>query len=187
MAPTLTATLGVRGHRPVVGTWDREHLLYVFAVVNLTTAAAHANLADRPKGASKTTGASKARRLQAALAAHLRHVARVYPAADHERVVRRIDTAPWHAGEPVRAAPADHPRLERKRLPSYRPQLDPIERFWRVLRRRATHDRLFDTLADRKRSVRSSLGYFQTVRQRVRSLIEGRPRKAPNRTASPGA
>ena len=33
--PTLTATLGVKGHRPVVGTWDCKHLLYAFAVVSL--------------------------------------------------------------------------------------------------------------------------------------------------------
>ena len=50
--------------------------------------------------------------------------------------------------------------------------LNPIERFWRVLRRRATHNRLFDTLADLKRSIRASLSYFQTVRARVASLVE---------------
>jgi DDE superfamily endonuclease len=54
--------------------------------------------------------------------------------------------------------------LEFKRLPSYSPHLNVIERFWRVLRRRATHNRLFDRLADLKRSIRSSLCYFQTVR-----------------------
>jgi transposase len=82
---------------------------------------------------------------------------------------------------------ADNPHLEFYRLPGYSPQLNPVEQFWRVLRRRATHNRLFDTLGDLKQSVRSSLSYFQAVRQRVRSLIEGRPRKLPYRTPSPGA
>ena len=81
MVPTLTATLGVKGHRPVVGTWDCKHLLYVFAVVNLVTAAVHANLVDSPKGATKKTGKSKTRRLQEAFAAHLRHVGRMNGAA----------------------------------------------------------------------------------------------------------
>ena len=183
MAPPLTAALGVKGHRPVVGTRDNKHLLYVFAVVNVVTAALHANTLDSPKGATAKTGLGKTRRLQAAFAAHLRHVGRVYPAGRHKRVVLLIDNAPWHAGEPVRAALADNPHLELKRLPAYSPQLNPIERFWRVLRRRATHNRLFDTAADLRRSLRNSLSYFQTVRDRVRSLLAGRK---PKRTASPG-
>ncbi len=53
MVPTLIATLGVKGHRPVVGTWDCKHLLYMFAVVNLVTAAIHANTRESPKDAKK--------------------------------------------------------------------------------------------------------------------------------------
>jgi transposase len=183
MVPTLTATLGIKGHRPVVGTWDCKHLLYVFAVVNLVSGALHANLVDSPKDAKAKTGKSKTRRLQEAFAAHLRHVGRMYPAGAHPRVVLLIDNAPWHAGEPIRRALADHPHLELKRLPSYSPQLNPIERFWKVLRRRATHNRLFDMLADLRRSLRSSVSYFQTMRARVRSLINRQPRK---RTQSAG-
>src|SRR5581483_6324571 len=119
MVPTLTATLGVKGHRPVVGTWDCKHLLYAFAVVNLVSAAVHANLVDSPKGATRATGKSKTRRLQEAFAAHLRHVGQLYPVDRYKRVVLLIDNAPWHAGEPVRRALADNPHLELKRLPSY--------------------------------------------------------------------
>jgi hypothetical protein len=183
MVPTLTATLGVKGHRPVVGTWDCKHLLYVFAVVNLVSAAVHANLVDSPRDATAKAGKSKTRRLQEAFAAHLRHVGRMYPAAANPRVVLLIDNAPWHVGEPIRQALADNPHLELKRLPSYSPQLNPIERLWKVLRRRATHNRLFDTLADLRRSIRSSLSYFQTVRERIRTLLNRQPRK---RTASTG-
>ena len=89
-------------------------------------------------------------------------------------MVLLIDNAPWHRGQPVDEALADNPHLEFKRLPSYSPQLNPIERFWKVLRRRATHNRLFETLADLKRSVRNSLRYFQTMRQRVKSLLQKR-------------
>ena len=62
-------------------------------------------------------------------------------------------------------------------MPSYSPQLNPIERFWKKLRRRATHNRVFDTLADLKTSIRASLSYFQTVRQKVKSIIAGRPKR----------
>ena len=131
-------------------------------------------------------GRSKTRRLQEAFAAHLRHVARLYPRQTHKRVVLVIDNAPWHAGLPVEQALADQPHLELKRLPSYSPQLNVIERFWRVLRRRATHNRLFETLRDLRRSIRSTLSYFQTVRSRIKSLLEGRSKRKAKRTASSG-
>jgi transposase len=186
MVPTLQATLGVKGHRPVVGTRDNKDLLYVFGVVNLTSAALHANTLESPKDAKKRTGKSKTRRMQEAFADHLRHVAKVYPAEKYEEVVLLIDNAPWHRGRPIDEALGENPHLKFKRLPSYSPQLNPIERFWKVLRRRATHNRLFDALADLKRSIRASLSYFQTVRNRIKTLLLGRRKqKKAKQTASP--
>ena len=102
------------------------------------TGAFHTNTLESPKDAKKKTGKSKTRRMQEAFAAHLRHVGRLYPADKHKRVVLIIDNAPWHRGKPIDEALAENPHLEFKRLPSYSPQLNAIERFWKVLRRRAT-------------------------------------------------
>lgn len=186
MVPTLCRTLGVKGHRPVVGTWDNKHLLYVFASVNAVTAALHTDTVASRTGLYRATGESKTRRRQRAFAAHLRRLGKRYPAARHPRVVILIDNAPWHAGAPVRQALAEYPHLELKRLPSYSPQLNVIERFWKLLRRRATHNRLFDTLADLKRSIRASLSYFQTMRRRVQTLLAKCYPRPVNQTPSPG-
>jgi transposase len=187
MVPTTGPTLGVKGHRPVVGSWDCKDLLYVFAVVNVLTAATHANTLESPKDAKKRTGKVKTRRMQEAFAAHLRHVGRQYPAHRYPRVVLVIDNAPWHRGAAVDAALAANPHLEFKRLPGYSPQLNVIERLWRKLRRRATHNRLFDTLADLKRSVRNSLSYFQTVRSRIETMVAGCYAPKVNGTALTGS
>src|SRR5512147_2952712 len=112
MVPTLGATLGVKGHRPTVGTRDCKDLLDVLAVVNVVTAAVHANLLDSPAKAKQATGKSKTRRLQEAFAAHLRHVGRLYPADRHKRVVLILDNAPRHRGRPIDEALAGHPHLE---------------------------------------------------------------------------
>jgi transposase len=186
MVPTLGPTLGVKGHRPVVGTRDCKDLLYVLAVVNVVTGVLHANTLESPARAKQKTGKSKTRRMQEAFAGHLRHVARLYPADRASRVVLIIDNAPWHRGKPIDDVLAEHPHLEFYRLPSYSPQLNVIERFWKSLRRRATHNRLFDRLADLKRSLRASLCYFQTMRGRVRSLIDGCYTRPANRTGSTG-
>jgi hypothetical protein len=186
MVPTLGPTLGVKGRRPVVGTRDCKDLLYILAVVNVVTGALHSNTLESPADVKQRTGRSKPRRMQEAFAAHLRHVARLYPAEWQKRVVLIIDNAPWHRGGPIDEALADNPHLEFYRLPSYSPQLNVIERFWKLLRRRATHNRLFDSLADLRRSIRASLSYYQTMRGRVRSLIAGCYTHTAKRTASPG-
>jgi transposase len=185
MVPTLTATLGVKGHRPVVGTWDHKDVLFVFAVLNVVSGLLHANTYGSVRAANRRGGESKTRRMQRAFAAHLRHVGRVYPAAAHRRVVLIIDNAPWHRGGLIDAAMRENPHLEFYRLPSYSPCLNRIERFWKKLRRRATHNRLFDTLADLKQSVRNSLSYFQTVREKVRSLVRDCYATPTNQTQPP--
>jgi transposase len=186
MVPTLGATLGLKGHRPTVGTRDCKDLLYTFAVVNVVTASLHSNLLESPARAKQKTGKSKVRRMQEAFAAHLRHVARLYPADKHKRVVLIIDNAPWHRGQSIDEALADHTHLEFKRLPSYSPQLNVIERFWKLLRRRATHNRLFESLAGLKASIRASLCYFQTVRAKVRGLVAKSYTRPTNQKASAG-
>ncbi|VTR96653.1 Uncharacterized protein OS=Corallococcus coralloides (strain ATCC 25202 / DSM 2259 / NBRC 100086 / M2) GN=COCOR_05223 PE=4 SV=1 [Gemmata massiliana] len=104
MVPALCRTLGVKGHRPIVGTWDCKDMLYVFASVNVVTSQLHTKTVAGRTGLYRRTGESKARRLQRAFAEHLRQIAVRYPAQKHPRVVLIIDNAPWHAGEGVQAA-----------------------------------------------------------------------------------
>jgi transposase len=191
MVPTTCATLGVKGHRPVVDTRDCKDLLYAFASVNCVDGRLTTRTLECPAAESRRArenkpgrvGLSKTRRLQEAFAKHLRDVAKAYPPHRHPRVVLVIDNAPWHRGKVVGEALAECPHLQLYRLPSYSPKLAVIERFWKVLRRRATHNRLFDTLADLKASLRNSLRYFQTVRSRMMSLVGG---CYPKATASAG-
>lgn len=71
-------------------------------------------------------------------------------------------------------------------MPSYSPQLNAIERFWKQ-RRRATHNRLFESLAELKRWIRASIDYYLMVRGQSRGLIAGCYSRPKNRTQSAGA
>ena len=153
-------------------------MLYVFCVLNLVSGALHSNTLESLHKANRDSGEGKTRRMQRAFADHRRHVGKAYPQEKYGRVVLTIDNAPWHRGALVNEALAENPHLEFYRLPSYSPRLNVIERFWRKLRRRATHNRLFDTIKDLKASVRNSLRYFQTVRTKLLSLVNGRPKKS---------
>jgi DDE superfamily endonuclease len=176
LVPRLRATLGVKGYRPLVGTWDNKEQVYCFAALNVATGQLTSRLLEQPARSKAKTGQSKQQRLQVAFAAHLRDIARAYPARQYPEVVITLDNAPWHQGALMEQVLAAHPHLRLKRLPSYSPQLNVIERFWRVLRRRATHNRLFASMAVLRTTLRNNLCYFQTMRQKGLSLIES-PRK----------
>jgi len=172
MVPTLTRMLGVKGHRPLVGTRDCKDLLYVCASINCINGHLHTRTLESREAhnrrARKHGGVTKARRMQQMFAAHLLDLIHAYP---DQRVVLIVDNAPWHRGQLITDLLTQHPQLQLYRLPSYSPSLNVIERLWRSLRRRATHNRLFDDLTDLKASIRNSLRYFQTVRNRILSLL----------------
>ena len=176
LVPTLCTTLGVKGHRPVVGTWDNKDLVYSFATMNAVTGQLTTRLVESPAKAKRRTGLSKTARLQHAFARQLCDIARAYPAALNKSVLLTIDNAPWHRGTAITEVLTAQPHLHLYRLPSYSPQLNLIERFWRVLRRRATHNRLFLSMAELRTALRASFCYFSTMRHKVWSLIHS-PRK----------
>ena len=176
LVPTLHTTLGVKGHRPVVGTWDNKDLVYSFAAMNVVSGQLTTRLVESPAKAKRQTGLSKTVRLQHAFAAHLSDLARTYPASLGKPVLGTIDNAPWHQMTASTQGLATHRHLQLYRLPSYSPQLNLIERFWRVLRRRASHNRLFTSMRELRTALRASLCYFQTMRHKVRSLVHS-PRK----------
>jgi transposase len=171
LIPTLRTTLGVKGHRPLVGNLDCHEYVYVFGALNLVSGRLTTRIVERPRKRTKPV-ASQQRYLQAGFAKHLRDMARAYPAQHHPRVVVVIDKAPWHRGAVINEVLATCPHLELYPLPSYSPQLQVIERFWKVLRRRATHNRLFPTMTGLKQSLRNNLCYYQTLKQRILSLIQ---------------
>ena len=174
----LTGHAGGEGPSPhQSGAWDNKDQVYCFAALNGVKGQLTTHLLEQPARSKAKTGQSKQPRLQVAFAAHLGDIARAYPASQYPEVVITIDNAPWHRGVLMEHVLASHPHLRLKRLPSYSPQLNVIERFWRVLRRRATHKRLFASMARLRVTLRNNISYFQTMRQRVFSLIES-PRKA---------
>jgi transposase len=117
-------------------------------------------------------GGAITRSLQEAFARHWRDIARAYPAAQYPRVMIVIDKAAWHRGAVVTAVLRAFPHVELYPLPSYSPTLQVIERFWKVLRRRATPNRLFPTMAQLKRTLRNTLCYYQPRKHRVLTVIQ---------------
>jgi hypothetical protein len=110
--PTLGATLGVKGHRPVVGTWDNKELVYSFAALHVVTGQLTTRLVESPAGVKRRTGHSQTARLQHAVATHLRDLARAYPATLGNPIILTIDNAPWHQGAEIVEVLAAHRHLQ---------------------------------------------------------------------------
>lgn len=70
---------------------------------------------------------------------------------NNKKILIVLDNASWHK-KAVRLLRAnnDYPRIEFIFLPPYSPELNPIERVWRITRRERTHNRFFDKLTTLK-------------------------------------
>jgi len=169
LVPTLRATLGVQGYRPTVGTWDNKEQ-------GDGCAALHGVTGQTDDPPTVKTGQSKQQRLQMAFAAHRRDSAHTYPASPYAEGVITIENAPWPLGARMEQVLAAHLPLRVKRLPSYSPQRNVLERFWRVMRRRATPNRLFAHRVALRATLRNNTCDYQSMRQKVLSLRES-PRK----------
>jgi len=76
LVPTRRATLGVKGHRPRVGTWDNKDQVYCFAALNVVSGQLTTRLLEPPARSQAKTGQSKPQRLQVTFADHLGDIAR---------------------------------------------------------------------------------------------------------------
>ena len=59
LVPTLRTTLGVKGHRPAVGTWDNKDQVYCVAALNVVTGQLTTRLLEQPARSRVKTGLSK--------------------------------------------------------------------------------------------------------------------------------
>jgi hypothetical protein len=87
-----------------------------------------------------------------------------------------LGNAPWYRGALITQALKACPHR-------YSPQLQVIERFWRVWRRRATHTQPLLTLAQLKHALRHSLCSYQTLKYRVLSVIQAPKKRTQLSTA----
>jgi len=87
------------------------------------------------------------------------------------RVVVIIDNARYHHAilhKEYRDKNRDRFALEF--LPPYSPELNPIERLWKLIRRLATHNQYFQTLADIVEAVESIFSQWRRGNENVRRL-----------------
>jgi putative transposase len=82
-----------------------------------------------------------------------------------------VDNYRIHFAKPVQAFLAEHQEeIELVCLPTYSPKLNPVERFWKHLRRQVTHNHFFQTLERLMNAVASFFGDMANSPDLVRSV-----------------
>ena len=82
-----------------------------------------------------------------------------------------MDGATYHGGEAVRTFEKKHPNIHLVRQPAKSPNLNPIEKLWKEVKRNFTHNCYFKDKKALKSAVRRGLRFFQTCSEKVKSLM----------------
>ena len=119
LTPLVRRTLAPRGQTPTLSVkGGRREKVSVIAGLSLSPVARRLNLYFRTLPNAYVTTPDTA----AFLRDLLRHL--------RGRVIVVWDRGPIHRGDPIRRVLADYPRLTLERLPSYAPELNPVEHLW---------------------------------------------------------
>lgn len=79
-----------------------------------------------------------------------------------DKIYLILDNARWHRSRELKAFfDANRDRLILIFLPAYSPELNPIERVWRAIRRQVTHNRYFPSLEDLRQALLSQFTKWQ--------------------------
>lgn len=133
---TLTRMWGRRGCQPRVCSASTRQKIGFFGALNLKTGHLVTGRADQFNAESFK-----------AFLQHLLH-------QTHGRLSLILDNAKWHRAKKLH--PFFHQqrrRVVRRWLPPYSPELNPIERVWRLTRRLVTHNRYFASLDELEEAV----------------------------------
>lgn len=82
-----------------------------------------------------------------------------------------MDGATYHGGEAVRTFQSKNPTIHLIRQPAKSPNLNPIEKLWKEVKRNFTHNCYFKDKKALKSAVRRGLRFFQSCQDKVKSLM----------------
>jgi transposase len=89
----------------------------------------------------------------------------------HGKIYLILDNARWHKAKALKELfSTNRDRIVRYFLPPYSPELNPVERVWRITRRQVTHNRYFQSNEDLKASLISSFSKWEQPNSTLKKL-----------------
>jgi len=155
LRPTLRWMWAKKGRQPRIPTEDEHGRRTVFGASNPLTGRTHYHVGE---GRTKEEFLSLLRQLD-----------RFYPS--EKKLVLLLDNASAHKAKEVEEYLRKTKRITLAFLPPYCPDLNPIERLWKGVRKKVTHNYPFATMEEMIEAVRDAFRYFASARKRVVSLL----------------
>ncbi len=147
LLPTITRCWCKRGHQRKIETPRKNQKRYGAGLIHWVSGKLYWATSDHKDNALFRSVLSQVLEL-----AEGRKRRKVYVIIDNYRI---------HFAKPVLALLAAHSdQIELVTLPTYSPQLNPVERFWKHLRRQVTHNTFFQTI---ERLLEAVIGFFQNL------------------------
>lgn len=89
----------------------------------------------------------------------------------HGKLYVILDNASWHKAQELKEFfTQNQHRLARIFLPAYSPELNPIERVWRITRRQVTHNRYFESTDQLRTALTSCFARWEQPNSTLRVL-----------------
>lgn len=155
LQPNVMATWAPKGKPPTEEKNSKRGSLKIFGTIELYSGKLLYSIQDK-----KLTNA--------VFAQFLRQVANHYKG---KKVFIVVDGAPYHRGPTLRRFLRRNGNIELVRQPAKSPNLNPIEKVWKELKKDRTHNVYFKDKGALKRALRRGLHSLQQSEQRVRSLM----------------
>ena len=152
----LMATWAEKGNPPTEERNPKRGCVKIFGTIELFTGKLIYSIQDK-------------RLVSGVFAQFLRQVATSYRG---RKVFIVMDGATYHGGDKVRAFLEKNPNIHLHKQPAKSPNLNPIEKLWKELKKDRTHNVYFKNKAALKSALRKGLFTLQDNPQRVRNLMK---------------
>lgn len=150
MVPTLTRIWAKKGSNPMIPTHDDKRKVVITGGTDPVSGKTHFYLSENAS--------------QEAALAFLKQIRRRYP--DMEIVIL-LDGAPSHKANMLKEYVNQEKKIHLEPLPKYSPKLNIQEDVWKWLRKRVTHNFLFDEPKALASAIRNNYRYLQGHPERV--------------------
>lgn len=165
LQPNIMATWAIRGNPPTEEKNPKRGSLRVLGTIELGTGKFLYSIFE-----SKKLDNGKYQKLDnVVFAGFLGKIARHYKG---RKVFMVLDSATYHRGPRVKAFLEKHPNMELIKQPKKSPNLNPIEKVWKELKKDRTHNVYFKGMNALKGALRKGLFGLQQAPERVRSLMK---------------
>jgi Transposase and inactivated derivatives len=90
---------------------------------------------------------------------HLKKV--LYQYRENDKIIMVLDNVRYHHAKKISSWLEMNPKIELVFLSPYSPELNPIERAWWYMRKKITHNRLMNSMQDRKKAFWKMFSHYQ--------------------------